>query len=204
MEDYFSWVARSGFMTVIFITVFTPLFSFPERAFAATTHCPAKMECGSYTIAGFGTRKQQIFGSGATTLDLAVAMLETNTMQATYPYSDGKTGDAANFGIFKQNWYMLRTACRRFSGGVSNSYPGGAVLNNSLSTDVTCLHQSQNYYGINLWFAGERDGQTGLSSPNLPTIIMYKTAVYWIQSQLMSQSTNRSNNTRFWVQVPAI
>jgi len=32
----------------------------------------------------------------------------------------------------------------------------------------------------------------------------YKTAVYWIESQLNSSSANLSNDTRFWVSGPAI
>src|ERR1039458_10334375 len=81
---------------------------------AAALTCPSGMSCGSYTISGLGSRKQQVLGAGASVLDLAVAMLETDTMQASsYPYGDGKSGDAANFGIFKQNWYMLRTSCSR-------------------------------------------------------------------------------------------
>jgi hypothetical protein len=163
------------------------------------------MSCGSYTISGLGARKQQVLQSGATTLDLAVAMLETDTMQASfYPYGDNKTYASANFGIFKQNWYMLRSACSSFSGLSSTQYNNGAVLNSSLSMDIACMNQSQHFYGTNTWFAGERDGQTGLSYPNTPDINNYKTAVYWIQSQLTSNSANLSNNTRFWVVVPSI
>src|ERR1035441_5970022 len=67
---------------------------------AAALTCPSGMSCGSYTISGLGSRKQQVLGAGASVLDLAVAMLETDTMQASsYPYGDGKSGDAANFGI---------------------------------------------------------------------------------------------------------
>ena len=88
---------------------------------AAAAACPrvngTTLSCGSYTISGLGSRKQQVLGAGASVLDLAVAMLETDTMQTSdYSYGDGKTGDSANFGIFKQNWYMLRTSCSYFSG----------------------------------------------------------------------------------------
>jgi hypothetical protein len=172
---------------------------------ASALTCPSGMSCGSYTISGLGARKQQVLHAGASVLDLAVAMLETNTMQASsYPYGDSKTGDSANFGIFKQNWYMLRTSCSQFAGQSSSQYNDGSVLNSNLSEDISCINQSQSHYGINLWFAGHRDGQTGLSNPNTTDISNYKTAVYWIESQLNSSSANLSNNTRFWVQVPAI
>jgi hypothetical protein len=167
--------------------------------------CPSGMSCGSYTISGLGARKQQVLHAGASVLDLAVAMLETNTMQASsYPYGDGKTGDSANFGIFKQNWMMLRAACGQFRGQSASQYNDGAVLNSNLSEDASCISQSQSHYGINLWFAGHRDGASGLSNPNTTDINNYKTAVYWIEAQLNSSSANLSNNTRFWVSVPAI
>lgn len=142
--------------------------------------------------------------AGGNSLDLAVAMLETDTMTADYAYGDNKSGDAANFGIFKQNWLMLRSACSSFSGQGESQYNNGAALNSNLGQDVSCLHQSQNHYGISTWFAGHRNGSSGLSNPNTTDINNYKTAVYWIQSQIDSNSANLSNDTRFWVQVPAI
>jgi hypothetical protein len=175
---------------------------------AAALTCPTvngtTMSCGSYTISGLGSRKQQVLDAGASVLDLAVAMLETDTMQANYAYGDGKTGDAANFGIFKQNWYMLRTSCSYFSGETASQYNNGAVLNSNLGEDVSCINQSQSHYGLSLWFAGQRDGQSGLSNPNQTVITEYEVAVEWIESQLNSSSSNLSNDTRFWVSVPAI
>jgi hypothetical protein len=170
----------------------------------ATSACPSGASCGSYPVSGLGSRKQQVRNAGANTLDLAVAMLETENMQANYTYGDGKTGDAANFGIFKQNWLMLRSACGQFSGQSASQYNNGAALNGNLGQDVSCLHQSQNHYGINTWFAGHRNGASGLTNPNTPDINTYKTAVYWIQSQLNANSANLSNDTRFWVNVPPI
>jgi hypothetical protein len=175
---------------------------------AAAQTCPTvngtTLSCGSYTISGLGSRKQQVLGAGASVLDLAVAMLETDTMQANYTYGDGKSGDSANFGIFKQNWYMLRTSCSYFSGQTASQYNNGAVLNSSLGEDVSCINQSQSHYGLTLWFAGQRDGQSGLSNPNQTVITEYQVAVEWIESQLNASSSNRTNDTRFWVSVPAI
>lgn len=177
---------------------------------ASALTCPiasdgSTMSCGSYTVSGLGGRKQQVLGAGASVLDLAVAMLETDTMQASsYAYGDGKTADSANFGIFKQNWYMLRTSCGQFQGQTTSEWNNGAVLNSNLSEDLACINQGQGHYGISLWFAGHRDGQTGLGNPNTADINNYKTAVYWIESQLNSSSANLSNDTRFWVSVPAI
>lgn len=125
-------------------------------------------------------------------------------MDTNYPYGDNKRDDAANFGIFKQNWYMLRSKCDRFRGQSTSQWNNGAALNSNLSADISCLHQSQNAYGMNTWFGGHRNGQTGINNPNTSDINGYKTAVYWIRDQLNSNSANLSNDTRFWVDVRPI
>ncbi|PSL52467.1 cellulose or protein binding domain-containing protein [Saccharothrix carnea] len=169
-----------------------------------STACPSGMSCGSYSVSGLGYRKQQIRNAGGNSLDLAVAMLETENMSTNYAYGDNKTYDAANFGIFKQNWLMLRSKCSRFSGQSVSQWNNGAVLNSNLSADISCLHQSQSGYGLNTWFAGHRNGESGLNNPNTSDINGYKTAIYWIKSRIDSNSANLSNDTRFWVDVRPI
>lgn len=166
--------------------------------------CPSGMSCGCYTVSGLGSRKQAILNAGGDVLDLASAMLETENMRTNYAYGDNKTGDAANFGVFKQNWLMLRTACSRFRGQSTSQWNNGAALNSDLSADVSCVNQSQSYYGIDRWFAGHRNGSSGLSNPNTTDINRFKTAIYWIRDRLNSNSAYRSNDVRFWVNVPAI
>jgi hypothetical protein len=41
---------------------------------------------GSYTVSGLGSRKQQVLNAGGNTLDLAIAMLETDRMSTDYAY----------------------------------------------------------------------------------------------------------------------
>ena len=171
---------------------------------SGSSACPSGATCGSYTVSGLGSRKQQILNAGGTTLDLAIAMLESDNMTTSYAYGDNKTYDAANFGIFKQNWLMLRTACSTFRGQTQAQWNNGAALNTNLSADISCRHQAQTYYGHDRWFAGHRNGETGLNNPNTADILAYRTAVYWIKAQLDASSSNLSNNTRFWVNVPPI
>ena len=78
------------------------------------------------------------------------------------------------------------------------------MLNSNLSADITCRHQSQSYYGEATWFAGHRNGASGLANPNTADIQAYRDAVYWIRSQLEASSANLSSDTRFWVNVGAI
>jgi hypothetical protein len=159
---------------------------------------------GSYTVSGLGSRKQAVLNNGATVLDLAIAMLETERMTTNYTYGDGKSGDAANFGIFKQNWYMIRQSVSQYAGYGPNEWNAGAALNSNLSWDIQVRHAAQNKWGEYTWFAGHRNGQTGLSNPNTQDIANYRNAVYWIRDQINSNSANRTNDTRFWVNVPAI
>lgn len=49
-------------------------------------------------------------------------------MKTDYLYGDGKSGDATNFGIFKQNWMMLRTSASEFQGQSAEQVSNGAVL----------------------------------------------------------------------------
>ncbi|WP_431683532.1 hypothetical protein [Kitasatospora sp. KL5] len=86
----------------------------------------------------------------------------------------------------------------------ASRYNNGAALNGNLFQDVSCLHQSQNHYGLGVWFAGHRNGASGLAGPNTADIDHHKAAVYWIKAQIDADSANLGNDTRFWVQVPAI
>lgn len=85
---------------------------------------------GNYQVDGLGSRKGEVLAAGGTTLDLAIAMLESENMGTDYAYGDNKQDDAANFGIFKQNWYMLRQ-CASSAGFVGQStadWNNGALL----------------------------------------------------------------------------
>ena len=195
----------------------------PRRSVALT--CPTGTTCGSYTVPGLGARKQQVLSAGASVLDLAVALEESKDMLTSNypfvrnpygdnpfrikpdeynPFGDNKTGDSANFGIFKQNWGMLRLACSQFKGQTAAKYNNGAVVNNNLNQDVSCMNQDQSQYGATAWFAGQRAGATGLKNPNTADINSYKTAVYWIRDQLNSNAQNLKNDSRFWVYVPSL
>jgi hypothetical protein len=159
---------------------------------------------GSHPVPGLALRKQQLLAAGGNSLDMAVAMLETDTMTAQYPYGDGKRDDAANFGIFKQNWYMIRRSDPAFRGATSGDYALGAALNHDLARDVAVLHEAQRRWPLEIWFAGHRNGHTGLQQPDTPDVIRYRDAVYWIRSQLDADPAHLTDDIRFWVDVPAI
>ncbi|KAB8279074.1 hypothetical protein BDV30DRAFT_232951 [Aspergillus minisclerotigenes] len=159
---------------------------------------------GSEQIPGLGSRKQQVISAGGNTMDLAVAMLETTNMGTDYPYGDGKSGDATNFGIFKQNWYMLRTSASEFLGQSVNDVRNGEILNKDLGKDIKARHDGEAKYGFDVWFAGHRNGASGVQNPNTADIKRYRDAVQWIKSQIESDKKYESDNTRFWVDVTPI
>ncbi|KAL8664829.1 MAG: hypothetical protein Q9202_002691 [Teloschistes flavicans] len=66
---------------------------------------------------GTAARKQTLESAGAQQVDIAIAMLENGcAFTATYGIGNGKTGDAAEIGVYRNNWSMLRTYCDRFKG----------------------------------------------------------------------------------------
>ena len=173
--------------------------------------CPDIKERGTEIVPGLGVRKQAVVSNGGNVFDMAIAMLETKNMVADYPLGDvypnkqQKTGDAANFGIFKQNWLMIRSSWSQFANLGPGDYLQGRALNNNLGMDIQVLHASQNHYGIDrLWFSGHRNGGSGLSKPNTADIIRYRDAVYWTRDKLNSQASYLTDDTRFWVDVNAI
>ncbi|KEY73073.1 hypothetical protein S7711_06146 [Stachybotrys chartarum IBT 7711] len=161
---------------------------------------------GSYTVSGLSSGKQAILNAGGNTLDLAIAMLETERMTTDYAYGDNKSDDAANFGVFKQNWGMLRVCASRagFVGQSQSEWNNGATLNRDIYADVAARWDCQEYYGYDRWFAGHRNGASGLENPDTDDIRTYKSAVQWIQSQIDSDSRYRTDDTRFWVDVTPI
>jgi hypothetical protein len=157
---------------------------------------------GSELKKGLGARKQVILGAGGSILDLAIAMLETDAMTANYKYGDGKTEDAANFGIFRQNWLMIRSSWPAFASLTATDFHRGAALNNNLDLDIRILHASQNNYGMNrLWFPGHRMGGTGLRNPHVVNFNEYRSAVYWIRDQINANKKYLTDDTRWWVDV---
>ncbi|KAL8961576.1 MAG: hypothetical protein Q9193_001892 [Seirophora villosa] len=77
--------------------------------------------------AGTAAAKQKLLAAGAQSVDIAIAMLENGcAFTAAYPAGNGKGPDAAELGVYRNNWHMLRTHCDLFSGaGVSDWFTLG-------------------------------------------------------------------------------
>jgi hypothetical protein len=176
----------------------------PTDAGVSSSVDAAPADRGAYTIAGLSQRKQALLGAGGTTHDMAIAMLETEHMSAAeYPYGDSKQSDSANFGIFRQNWHMIRNSVPQYSSATAANYSWGSALNTNLSWDVQVLHASQTHFGAR-WFAGHRNGESGLLNPAGADISRYRNAVQWIFTELNLHPAYRTDDTRVYVDVPPI
>ncbi|KAG1437004.1 hypothetical protein G6F56_013309 [Rhizopus delemar] len=99
---------------------------------------------------------------------------------------------------------MLRTSASQFKGQSTGQVKNGEILNKDLKADIKARQDSQNFYGADKWFAGHRNGQSGLSQPHTQDIENYKNGVNWIHDQLSKDKKYLSDDTRFWVDVVAI
>jgi hypothetical protein len=82
-------------------------------------------------------------------------------------------------------------------------YKTGEVLNTDRVLDMTVLHESKAYFG-DLWWAGHRNGSTGLANPNTDDIKNFKAVMDWTDQQLARDPMYLTNNVRFAVDVGAI
>jgi hypothetical protein len=139
--------------------------------------------------------------AGATQYMLASAMMETEMMDATtYADGDNKTGDSWNGGVCKQNWGMMRKCHPAWQSLTANDYASARPMNTNRSLDVTVYNECRAFYGTS-WWAGQRNGSSGLANPNTPDIQRFKLAEDWTNTMVACHLTD---DIRFWANVPAI
>jgi hypothetical protein len=109
--------------------------------------------------------KQVLKDLGATDEELAIASLETRVgadfNTSRYPKYDAKLDDAANFGIFKQNWIAIRHTAEfneRGNRALGQStkysevqYTVADDLDSDLNRDFRVLRQSRQIFGDKWW-----------------------------------------------------
>ena len=173
--------------------------------------------------------KDAIRRAGGDTLCLAIAMLENKRLLADYPFGDTypksktpKQGDAANFGIFKMNWYMIQQ-CRSIRPIVANpSLPSawktaGARINADNELATTILLEATITWSMdppnpaapvpNNFWAGHRWGESGLRNlQGTPwqDIRNYYDAVQAIKDACDKDKDIWENRRRYGVNVKAV
>ncbi len=82
----YSLVTLALAATAAAVPALAPVSEVSEVSERAAADITKRADRGSYTVAGLGSRKQAILGAGGNTLDLAIAMLETEKMTTDYTY----------------------------------------------------------------------------------------------------------------------
>lgn len=169
-------------------------------------NCPRRvdgnfMSCGCMAVDGLGENKRKLLNAGAIVYMLASAMLETNSMDTSYPYGDYKSGDAFNAGVCKQNWGMMRQCHSQWNYLEADDFDTSAVLNSNPALDVQVYNECRDMFGAN-WWAGHRNGSTGLEYPYTDDIANFKIAMDWTYQMIRDEHTQ--DNIRMWVNIGAI
>lgn len=170
--------------------------------------CPPKScptgasDCGCYTVAGLGARKKEILDAGGDVRFIASAMVETANLETDYAYGDNKTGDAFNAGCCKQNWYMIRQCHPAWTSMTASQYATSAAMNSDLALDIQVYNESRAKWDDAHWFAGHRNGQTGLQTGQAPNLDLFIAAYNWTVTNL--KNGHMCDDVRFWATVPAI
>jgi hypothetical protein len=169
-----------------------------------TLTCPvvggATLTCGCTWVEGLAARKKEIMAvAGASQYFLASAMMETATLKADYTLGDGKTGDAFNAGLCKQNWGMIRRCHSAWSSQTAEQFMTSTAMNSSLALDVQDYNECRSQFG-NDWWSGHRNGYGSLGSTSTD-IQQFKGAMDWTNQML---TDHLSDDVRFWVKIQAI
>jgi hypothetical protein len=77
----------------------------------ANASLTARADRGSYTVGGLGSRKQAILNAGGNTLDIAIAMLETENMSTGYTYGTCLEGLSNNTLLRPRNRRRQDAGC---------------------------------------------------------------------------------------------
>ncbi|KAG7009434.1 hypothetical protein G7Y79_00002g005490 [Physcia stellaris] len=117
---------------------------------------PFQCDDPSATSAG----KQTLINAGAQQLDIAIAMLENGcAFTAAYAPGNSKSDDAAELGVYRNNWHMLRTYCDRFKGAGPGDWLGlGSQLHNDVGIATQCQRQLFDTLGADQYYALQRGG----------------------------------------------
>ncbi len=182
---------------------------------ASQITCPLGLprnECGCFIIDDLGARKAEVLNAavtvGAVPLDfLTSGSFESETYNTDYPFGDvfpdgrSKTGGAANFGITKMNWSMIRRCHPAYAGLNDAAYQRGAEINDDLLLEATIYRECRAFFGIN-WLAGHRNGFGNINNSNTADIRRFIGVYEWLGE--MYADGHLTDDTRWYTNVPAI
>jgi hypothetical protein len=163
---------------------------------------PGNGGCGCYTVTGLCNNKRALINAGANLEMIASAMMETEMLDTNYTPGDGKTGDSYNLGTCKQNWGMIRMCHTAWSGFGQTGYSRAEVqaMNTDRALDVTVYKECRARFA-DRWWAGHRNGASGLANPDTQDIRNFRAAYDWTLGMLAGHD---NDDVRVWVRVPPI
>ncbi|KAL8986896.1 MAG: hypothetical protein Q9177_003852 [Variospora cf. flavescens] len=109
---------------------------------------------------GASSAKQKLLSFGAQPIDMAVAMLENGcAFTAAYSAGNNKQDDAAELGVYRNNWHMIRTYCEPFKGASAGEwFNRGQELHNDVQIATACQRQLWDALGPDQYFSLQRGG----------------------------------------------
>ncbi|KAL9024188.1 MAG: hypothetical protein Q9196_006698 [Gyalolechia fulgens] len=92
--------------------------------------------------------------------DIAIAMLENGcAFTAAFAAGNNKVNDAAELGVYRNNWHMLRTYCDQFQGAAPGDwFTLGQQVHNDVGVATKCQRQLWDKLGAAQFFSLQRGG----------------------------------------------
>lgn len=187
-------VAKSGFKVNAYETN-----SYSRNYASVPSQTPRGLRAGTEQVGGISQIKKQIYAAGGDDIAVAVAMLESRTMDAP---DDSKNGDAANYTRFNMNWYGIRTKLYPKLGPY-DAYKVKNQFTGSIKNETRTFMRYKAAWGWN-FYKVQRGGQGGLYGGYASQIADYQDAITFITKQLSNNPQFRWDDTRVWVAVPYI
>ncbi|KAI4171645.1 MAG: hypothetical protein LQ343_004123 [Gyalolechia ehrenbergii] len=104
--------------------------------------------------------KEALLKAGAQSVDIAIAMLENGcAFTADFSAGNNKVNDAAELGVYRNNWHMLRTYCDHFKNTTAADWlKVGSQVHNDVGIATKCQRQLWDTLGETKFFGLQRGG----------------------------------------------
>ncbi|KAL8937886.1 MAG: hypothetical protein Q9216_004192 [Gyalolechia sp. 2 TL-2023] len=102
--------------------------------------------------------KQALTNAGAMSTDIAIAMLENGCeFTAAFSIGNNKVEDAAELGVYRNNWHMIRTYCDHFKNTTAGDWMKvGSQIHNDVAVATKCQRQLWDTLGETRFFGLQR------------------------------------------------
>ncbi|KAL8670209.1 MAG: hypothetical protein Q9168_005242 [Polycauliona sp. 1 TL-2023] len=133
----------------------------PLSSSSSSSLLPRGAEGEAFTCPdGTAAAKQALLDAGAQPMDIAIAMLENGcAFTGAFSIGNNKVGDAAELGVYRNNWYMLRQNCDHFAGAGPDEWESrGQEVHGDVTIATECQRQLFSKLGETTFFGLQRGG----------------------------------------------